>query len=115
MKFETTRKRLLDNYGHKHALAVGYCDAAYLLKWTEPNAYTHGVYGWNFDAYTIGDILITTGYRNLIGKQARFTSEFEEQARKIWSWDNADDYDTKKEKCRKLCLDWIKKEFEALK
>lgn len=31
--------------------------------------YNAGVYGWNFDAYIIGDVAIVTGYRNTFGKR----------------------------------------------
>lgn len=109
MKYKTTR-RALKNY-YDSALAVGYCDAHYLLSWTQASSYTCGVYGWNFDAYDVNGVLITTGYRNLIGQQSKFVSEYEEKAKKIWSWDNKDSYNKKIEDTKKLCLEWIKKEF----
>ena len=111
MKYKTTRRDLLKNYYPEQSLAVGYCDAQFLLRGFEPRSYTCGIYGWNFDAYEIEGILITTGYRNLIGKPAQFVREFEEKARKILSWDNPDSYEKKQNKVRKLCLKWLKKEF----
>ena len=111
MKYKTTRRDLLNYYGKDSALAVGYCDAQFLLRGFEPDSYTCGVYGWNFDAYDIDGVLITTGYRNLIGKPTRFVRSFEEKARKILSWDNPDSYEKKQEKVRRLCRLWIKKEF----
>lgn len=111
MKYKTTRKILLQNYDKKTALAVSYCDASYLLRGFEADSYTCGVYGWNFDAYDIDGVLITTGYRNLIGKSPRFVREFEKKAEKIFSWDNPDSYDKKIKKAQRLCRLWIKKEF----
>ena len=109
MKYKTTRQALKKYY--YNALAVGYCDAQHLLSWKSPDSYTCGVYGWNFDAYDIDGVLITTGYRNLLGERARFVSEFEEKAKKICSWDNKDSFDKKQEDLKNLCLEWIKKEL----
>lgn len=48
-------------------IKVGYADLHYLLKLDDKIGYNAGYYGWNFDCYVIGDICITTGYRNLVG------------------------------------------------
>ena len=118
MKYRTTRRHLRGAYSPKNCLAVGYCDAWYLLRWTEPDAYTAGVYGWNFDAYDIDGYLITTGYRGMIGKQTRFVRQYEEKAKKIFESVSktftADGYAKKMKKIKKLCLDWINKEFEGV-
>ena len=49
----------------------GYCDLQYIMRGVEPTFYNCGVYGWNCDIYTNAkrDIAITTGYRNMTGKQ----------------------------------------------
>ena len=85
MKIQTTRKELLRNYGKETALAIGYCDAWHLLKGAgvEPFACCSGVYGWNFDAYEVDGVLICTGYRGMIGKQAENVEKYEKKAREI--------------------------------
>lgn len=61
MKAQVTKKFIRSNY---RCIAIGYCDAYYLLKGLEPAYYTAGVYGWNADIYKIStDIVIVTGYR----------------------------------------------------
>lgn len=110
MTIQATRRELLKDYGHS-GLAVGYCDAYYLLSYENKLCYTAGVYGWNFDAYQIDGVLITTGYRNLIGKRPQFLDKYEKKAEKI-AKDYSLDYDARKKKIKKLLLEWIKKEFQ---
>ena len=110
MKFKTTQKAIRNNYCEQDCLRVGYCDAWHLLKWTEPNAYCSGVYGWNCDFYFINDRCISTGYRGMMGKQAKFTREFEEKARAIYNDWNIE-HGAKLEQIRALCLEWLEKEF----
>ena len=63
---------------------VGYCDAYYLLKARAPFAYTCGVYGWNFDAYDLDGLILTTGYRNMIGTNVGdVLRRYEEKAEKV--------------------------------
>lgn len=66
MKTKTTIKALRNNY---HCLKLGYCALQQIAPaaLVEPTAYTIGVYGWNFDAYIVGDIAICTGYRGMPG------------------------------------------------
>lgn len=110
MTIQTTRKELVRNYGN-NGLAVGYCDAYYLLKYEDKRAFTAGVYGWNFDAYDIDGVLICTGYRGMIGKQPRFLAKYEKKARAIVeNWDLS--FDKKQKKVGKLLRAWIKKEYE---
>lgn len=45
----------------------GYCDLQYIMRLRPADYYNAGVYGWNCDIYTFGDIAITTGYRNMRG------------------------------------------------
>ncbi len=35
----------------------------FFLKNESPKYYTRGIYGWNADIYTFGDIALSTGYR----------------------------------------------------
>lgn len=61
MKFKTTKKAIMANYGN--IIKVGYCDLQNLLKYESPIAYTAGIYGWNADIYDFGGVAIVTGYR----------------------------------------------------
>ena len=61
MKFKTTKKAIMA--GYTKCISVGYCSMQYLLRYEEPIAYTSGVYGWNADIYSFGNICIVTGYR----------------------------------------------------
>ena len=48
----------------------GYCELYYIFYNEDPVYYNSGIYGWNCDIYCDykRDIAITTGYRNMIGK-----------------------------------------------
>lgn len=67
MKHETTMKAIRNNYNK--VFRAGYCDLQYIYKYTDPQFYNHGIYGWNCDIYIDykRDIAITTGYRNMAG------------------------------------------------
>lgn len=86
MKYQTTAKAIRAEYAPCNILSIGYCDAQFLLSPYSPDAYTCGVYGWNFDVYEINGIAICTGYRgmpkgmNYDSSRLRF---FEEKARDV--------------------------------
>ena len=84
MKYKTTAKELRRCYTNNRTIAIGYCDAQYLLYYQNPNCYTCGVYGWNFDGYELqGDTtLITTGYRGTYGIRPDFDTlrDYEKRA-----------------------------------
>lgn len=63
-KKEVTTKWVKENF---ITLRCGYCDLQYIMV-NEPDYYNAGVYGWNCDFYRYGDIVISTGYRNMCGK-----------------------------------------------
>lgn len=82
MKFKATRKALESSSAD--VIRIGYCDAQHLLHYCTPVAYNAGVYGWNFDAYQIGNTIIATGYRNLPGRDPRVdVGDFDYKARCI--------------------------------
>lgn len=83
MKLHTTRKAIVQN--SLRIVSVGYCDLQHLLRCIEPFAYTTGIYGWNFDAYEIDGLTICTGYRNMPGRTANNTREFDCRANAIWN------------------------------
>ena len=49
------------NHNFKKIIEVGYCDLQFFLKHESPKYYTRGIYGWNADIYTFGDIALSTG------------------------------------------------------
>ena len=61
MKYKTTKKAVTSNY--RNIIRLGAVELYYLLKFTEPAAYTSGVYGWNADVYDFDNVAIVTGYR----------------------------------------------------
>ena len=77
-------------------LAIGYCDAQYLLKCEEPVCYCSGVYGWccdNYDMEEFGyNLTISTGYspisdqnicKEVLQNKYDIIKKYEEKARKI--------------------------------
>lgn len=83
MKFKTTKKEIMANYGS--VIRIGYCDLQYLLNYESPIAYTSGAYGWGADIYEVGGIAITTGYRPFgnICPNWEIVKKYEEEAEKI--------------------------------
>ena len=69
MKTHATMKYIKNVWGNVYQ--CGYCDLQYIMRGEEPMYYNAGIYGWNCDVYTnfARDIAITTGYRNMRGKQ----------------------------------------------
>lgn len=67
-KYRTTAKAIRDAMrAGTPTVALGYCELQRLLGCADPEAYTAGVYGWNFDVYRLGGLTICTGYRGMIG------------------------------------------------
>ena len=64
--------------------SVGYCALQCLLRFEEPIAYSHRVYGWACDYYKVGNIYISTGY-SPIGKKVdyKLIRKYEAKAEKI--------------------------------
>lgn len=85
MKFETTRKAILNSYSYNKIFSAGYCELQALLAYESPIAYTTGIYGWNFDLYLIKSVAICTGYRGMPGKRIPYgrVKTIEERARAI--------------------------------
>lgn len=115
MKHETTRKFIYHNFECKR---VGYADLYYLLQagnFTGTTYFTHGVYGWNFDAYCYGGKCITMGYRNLIGERVddKLTEKYNKKARAIW--ENRElTYDKKQRKIDKLVDKFFTEAFKEV-
>ena len=79
MKYKTTAKAVKN--GFANVKCAGYCDLQHLLKNHEPNAYTCGVYGWNFDVYEVYGVTICTGVRGMPGERLQGIKEYEQKAR----------------------------------
>lgn len=106
MKVKVTRSLLKSHYNR--AIAIGYCDAYSLLYFENPEYYTAGIYGWNFDAYDIDGVLITTGYRGMIGvtpnyERLRFFNKKSEDV-----INSKITFEEKKKKVSELLKDFIK-------
>lgn len=67
-KMKTTAGELKRNFLHQ--FRCGYCDLQDMMVSDNPQFYTCGVYGWNFDAYCdwSRSVCVTTGYRGMFGK-----------------------------------------------
>ena len=56
------------HHSFKHVYKAGYCELSNICKYIESDYYNASGYGWNCDIYIAGDIMISTGYRNMRGK-----------------------------------------------
>lgn len=83
MKIKMTRKSVVNSF--VNIRCAGYCDLQALLRNHEPVAYTAGIYGWNFDVYSVYGLTICTGYRNMPGKRLEGIESYEKKAAAIWS------------------------------
>lgn len=62
MKTQITKKAIMGAFDN--VIRVGYYDMHSALRYSEPNFYTWGIYGWNADVYVIDtNTVIVTGYR----------------------------------------------------
>lgn len=80
MKIKTTRRELFNRFSRSYTVDMPHLFA---LADVQPFAYTCGVYGWNFDAYEVGGVLLCSGYRGMIGPRLDCARKYEERARKI--------------------------------
>lgn len=82
MDRKITRKEARSFFG---TVAVGYYEAQSLLKGLYRIGYNSGVYGWNFDAFSLpGGATICTGYRNMPGLNvSKIVRPFEQRAREV--------------------------------
>lgn len=85
MKYKTTAKAIRQESKFRKTVSVGYCDLQHLLSGRQANAYTCGVYGWNFDVYDVYGITITTGYRGMVGRTANNYREYEKRAEAVYN------------------------------
>lgn len=83
MKFKTTKKAIMSNYGT--VISVGYCNSQHLLNYENPIAYVCGCNGWKADIYDIDGTAIVTGYAPFGNVEASYElcKKYEKEARKI--------------------------------
>lgn len=116
MKYETTKKATQNNY--RNIIKIGYADLQFLLKFTEPTAYTHGVYGWNADVYDFGNIAIVTGYRPFgnISPDYKIVDKYNELGKEIYyeEHDPAKDWNEEREEKENRLNQLIQKFIEEL-
>lgn len=105
MKYRTTVKALRE--GACNLRCAGYCDLQNLLRAHDANAYTCGVYGWNFDVYEVYGLTICTGYRGMPGKRLEGIAEYEKKADAIWC-DYNKPYEERREEVEKLLHEFCK-------
>lgn len=108
MKIKTTKKQIRQNANK--ILSIGYCAIQSLLHYTEPFAYSAGIYGWACDYYMIDRVVLSAGY-SPIGESVDYSlcSEYEQKARRI-VYDNYEvDYETKKAQVSALLDEFIQK------
>ena len=84
MKSRIAAKDLRSMFKGK-AITLGTQEPYYLLRYHNPDWYTCGVYGWNFDAYDIDGVLIMWGDRGTFGKLADYDRIrfYEDKAKEI--------------------------------
>ena len=105
MNYKTTTKALRE--GACNLRYAGYCDLQNLLRAHDANAYTSGVYGWNFDVYEVYSLTICTGYRGMPGKRLEGIAEYEKKAMAIWD-DYNKPYEERREEVEKLLHEFCK-------
>lgn len=105
MKYRVTAKEIRQEANYRKTVSAGYCDLWYLLSGREANAYTCGVYGWNFDVYDVNGITITTGYRGTVGRRANNIREYEAKARAIYE-DRNKPYDERRAEIEALLAEF---------
>lgn len=113
MKYKTTTKEIKNGTPAKMLVCAGYCDLQNLLRDVSPVAYTCGVYGWNYDVYTIDDahtlpLTICTGYRGMPGRRAEGIAEYEAKAAKIWDYNDRRPYEEKRNAVAALRAEFIR-------
>lgn len=102
-KIKTTRRELT-KFTQSYTVDM---PVLFRLAEIEPFAYTSGVYGWNFNAYNVGGVLLCSGYRGMIGPRLEIATKYEEKARKIDLMPI--DWDEKKRKAQKIWRAFVRK------
>lgn len=107
IKTRVTQKAIRANYSK--IIRIGYCDAQYLLKYTDPMYYTTRAEGWASDVYDIDGVAISTGYAPFgnIKPLYDLTEAYERRAEEIYK-DPVKSYDERKKTIEELLKAFIK-------
>lgn len=85
MKTKVTKKEMRARFDQ--IIGTGYHNMQFLLRYTEPFAYSTRAEGWACDYYAVDGVLISTGYAPLSARNTKKTYEieqkYEQQAREI--------------------------------
>lgn len=79
MSAKFTRKKVL--YLNPVTVSAGYCSLQYLLRNHKKIGHNEGVYGWNYDVYSVYGVTICTGYRGMPGKYSELAPIYEKYAK----------------------------------
>lgn len=103
-----TRKEIMNNFIHVYS--VGYGDLQHLFRFCNRIGYNSGVYGWNYDVFSLdnGNIAICTGYRSTPGKSIDrdIIRKYEQKAKDILC-DYSYQYDEQKKRIDKLIKKFV--------
>lgn len=91
-------------------LRVGADTLYHLLINHEPVGYNAGVYGWNWDAYEVGGVVICAGHRNKPGVVPYGAREYDAEAKKILLSDAP--YEERVAKVEKLLRKFCKEQWD---
>ena len=107
-KIKTTKKNISEGYAH--IISLGYCQAQFLLWYSEPIAYSTHAEGWACDYYDVDGVLISTGYSPVKPKNTKkdysLVASYDNQARKIVE-DYSLDHEERKKKVQELLLQFV--------
>lgn len=89
--------------------SIGYGAMQFLLRFENRIGYNCGIYGWNYDVYSLGNgICICTGYRNMPGKTIPYelVQKYDKYASEILSevWGK---WDEKRKRMQALIKDFL--------
>lgn len=106
-----TKKEIINNFNKVYK--IGYCGIQYLLRGKNRIGYNSGVYGWNYDVFSLdnGNIAICTGYRGMPGVSIDYAiiNKYEAKAKAIF-----EDYSIKYEEQQKKLEKLVKKFIEEI-
>jgi len=121
-KIRSTKKEVKE--ASYRILAVGYCEAQFLLKGENPVCYCGGYYGWACDNYDLSkygyNLTISTGYspisdvnicKETLLKKYDIIKKYEEKARKINN--NGGTWEQIKKKLDKNLIAFIKEVLKS--
>lgn len=101
MKLKVSKKEIKSNVISDNLIAIGYCEAQYLLRGKQPFAYSAGVYGWSCDYYQIDGVIISTGYSPTGARvDYKLLIKYEDKAAKIA--ESGDAWELREKKTAKL-------------